>query len=137
MKIALIYATKTGHSRKIAEAVAAGLGIKAMDIKSNPTISDIDLLFTVGGVYGGVSAPELLDFVGKMDSGSVKRAVIITSAVSQSARQKDLRAAFEAKGIDVMEEEFKCRGAFLFLGIGRPNATDIENAVTFAKKLTA
>ncbi len=134
MNIALIYATKTGHSRKIAQAAAAALGVKALDLRTNPKIGDVDQLFVVGGIYGGVSAPELLEYVRGLEKGQVKRAAIMTSSVSQSARQTDLRAALLAKGIDVMEEEFKCRGAFLFIGIGRPNAEDLNSAAAFAAK---
>jgi len=47
MKCSIIYYTKTGHSRKIAKAIAQELGIEAQDVKSNPVMKDVDLLFIV------------------------------------------------------------------------------------------
>jgi hypothetical protein len=38
------------------------------------------------------------------------------------------------KGIIVVDE-FICQGNFLFFGLGHPNKTDLENAVTFAKEV--
>lgn len=136
MNTAVIYATKTGHCRKIASAVANAIGTKAMDISTNPEINNIDLLFVVGGIYGGKSAPELLEYVGKLQKEHIKKAVLITSSVSQSAKSEELLCVLTAQGIEVAEE-FKCRGAFLFVGLGHPNNNDIEETVAFAKKQIA
>ncbi len=45
MKCGIIYHTKTGHSRKIAKAIAQELDIEAQDVKSKPVMNDVDLLF--------------------------------------------------------------------------------------------
>lgn len=136
MKTAVIYATKTGHCRKIAAAVAEAIGTEAKAISTNPDLQNIDLLFVVGGIYAGNSAPELLEYAGKLQKEQIKKAVIITSSASQSAKSKELSAVLSARGIEVAEE-FKCRGAFLFAGLGRPNKKDIEETVVFAKKQIA
>ena len=133
MKTGLIYATKTGHSRKIAQAIAQELNIEALDVQKSPKLGEVEKLFVVGGVYGGKCAPEMIDFIGTLKDKQVKRAVLVTSSASQSARQNETRKALESKGIEVTEE-FKCRGSFLFVGIGHPNKDDINNAVAFAKQ---
>ncbi|MCE5255922.1 MAG: flavodoxin domain-containing protein, partial [Spirochaetaceae bacterium] len=60
MKTAIIYFSKTGHSKKIAKAVSEALHIQAEDIRTNPKLSDIDLLFVAGGIYAGKSNPAMI-----------------------------------------------------------------------------
>ncbi len=107
MKTEIIYATMTGHSKKIASAVAKLYGITAHNIKENPQISNCDLLYIVSGIYGGDCSPELLKFCKNLSSTQVKKVALITSST----------------------------GGFLFMAISHPNKDEINGAVTFAKKL--
>ena len=124
----------TGHSRKIAKKVAEALEIEAVDIKKNPDIGDADMLFIVGGIYGGTSNPDLVQFARSLDKEKIKRAALITSCASRKFFQKEVRAELIAKGIDVVTEEVVCWGNFLFYGLGHPNEADFDAAITFAKK---
>lgn len=133
MNMQLIYATKTGHSKKIAQAIGAELGIEATDVKDHPKLDDVDLLFIVGGIYGGKSLPEMIDFINTLDGKQVKKAVLITSCVSKKMGQTDIRKTLSEKNIPVMIEEFICQGNFLVFGMGHPNKSDIDDAVLFAK----
>lgn len=72
-KVRIVYATKTKHSKKIAMAMGKALNVPAQNIADHPSIDETDLLFVVGGIYGGKSLPELLDFVGKLDGGKIKK----------------------------------------------------------------
>jgi flavodoxin len=137
MNIALIYATMTGHSRKIARALQETLGSEAVDIKTNPQLEAIDLLFVVGGIYGGTSSPQMLEYLKQVTSSQVKKAVLLTSSGGKTANQSDVRAVLTANGIEVAEEEFTCQGGFLFVGISHPNKTDLQNAVAFAQQWVA
>jgi flavodoxin len=136
MNKALIYATKTGHSRKIASAVGKELNLIAEDIKSEPKLDNVDLLFLVGGIYGSQSAPELLTYLEKLNNRMVKKVILLTSSASKVAKQNAVRTLLKDKGIDVEEEEFVCQGSFLFMGFRHPNKDDIQNAVTFAKRFS-
>ena len=49
MKIAVRYYTKTGHTRKVAEAIAEAVGVKALPI-SEPLTEPADVLF-LGNSY--------------------------------------------------------------------------------------
>lgn len=134
MKTALIYLTITGHSKKIANAIAKELKIQAQDIKNNPQLIEADLLFIVGGIYGGKSLPELISYVKNIDNTMVKQAILITSCASNKETQWEVREILDNNGIEVLKDEFVCRGNFLLYGLGHPNKTDIENAVAFANK---
>ena len=133
-KIRMIYATKTGHSKKIAEAMGKALYVKAEHVSTRPVLEDVDLLFIVGGIYGGESLPLLLNFVKALDRGKVKRAVLVTSCATKKHRQDSVRKLLQQKGIEVLDEII-CPGSFLFIRFGHPNKRDIEEAVNFALRI--
>lgn len=129
--VAVLYATKTQHSKKLAEAIGSALGVKASNITEQPDLRDIELLFIVGGIYGGVSLPELLTFVNGMEAPALKRAALVTNCASGKQRQAALRKILGEKGVQVIDE-FVCKGAILFVSLPHPNAKDLKNAVDFA-----
>jgi flavodoxin len=133
MKTAVIYATKTKHSKKLAEAIGKALNVEAKNISENPMIN-ADLLFVVGGIYGGVSMPELCEYIKKTKAPLPKYAALVTSCASGSQRQTAVRTALEEKGIKVIDE-FVCRGSFLFVSAGHPNAEDVKGASDFALRI--
>jgi len=132
-KTAIVYATLTGHSKKIAEAIGQALGIKAVNISALPSLEKSDLLFIVGGIYGGKSLPALLRFVKTLDPGNVNRTALLTSS-ARGQKQDHVRALLREKGIEVLDE-FLCPGSFLFLSMGHPNKTDLQEAIDFALKV--
>jgi len=137
MRTAVVYLTRSGHSRTIAQAIATALQVPAQDIKTGPKLSGVDLLFVVGGIYAGGSDPAMMAYAEALDRGMVKKAALVTSCASGKNRQDALRAALERKGIEVLPDEFVCKGRFLFLRIGHPDKTEIANAVSFAQVIVA
>lgn len=135
MKIQLIYASKTGHSKKIARAISEELGIKMSAVSDQPKFQEVDLLYIVGGIYGGKSLPGMIDFIKTLNNKQVKKAVLITSCVSKKMGQTEIRKLLSEKNIEVLDKEFICQGNFLFFGLGHPNKTDIDDAVHFAKNV--
>jgi len=132
MNIKLVYGTKTSHSRKLAENIARELNIEAQNIANCPHCENVDLLFLAGGIYGGESLPQMLEYVKLIDETQVKNAALITSCVSKKMYQESVRRALLDKGIQVVDE-FVCQGSFLFFGLGHPNKKDIDSAVAFAR----
>ncbi len=130
--IKIIYATKTRHSQKIAEAIGDALGVQADNFTSGPVLKDVDLLFIVGGIYGGASLPAFLQYVHTLDKAMVKKAVLVTSCASKKQGQDGIRKILLEKGIPVTNE-FICQGSFLFMGMGHPNKKDIQAALNFSQ----
>jgi flavodoxin len=137
MVIKIIYGTISGHSRKIAKAIAEALGTTYEDFRDNPVLTGADLLFVIGGVYASKYNEKLLKFMEEADLSQVKKVALIRSAVSQSAllQENPLREILKKKQIQVEKEEFTFRGNFLFFGCGHPNKAEIAGAVAFAKKV--
>jgi hypothetical protein len=136
LKTAVIYFSRTGHSQRIAEAVAENLGVEALNIKEKPYLNEVDLLYVVGGIYSSRSSPELQSYLMNIvTSSQVKQAVILTSCLSNSTKQHEIRAVLRMLGIDVDPDEFVCKGSFLFFGKGHPNDDDVNNAVAFSNRM--
>lgn len=134
MQTAIIYATRTKHSMKLAEAIGATLNVKAINITEKPTLDNIELLFVVGGIYGGESMPELLTYLKEIETPSLKKAAIVTSCASAKQKQIAVRNILEEKGI-VVVDEFVCRGGLLFIYGSHPNKKDLKDAIDFAQKI--
>ncbi len=135
MKSAVIYATKTGHSKKLAQAIAKELKVTEQNITTNQKLEHIDLLVIVGGIYGSQSLPELTGYLKGLDNNMVKKVALVTSCVSKKAKQEEVRKILNEKNIEVIDDEFVCQGSLLFFGLMHPNKLDLENAVSYAKRL--
>ena len=133
MKNAVIYYTKLGHSKKIAQAIAQELRVKAQDVCNNPKLDQIDRLYIVSGIYGGVSAPELVAYLKSLNPQQVKQAFLLTSSGGKTSPATNVRAILTELGIPVSKEEFTCQGAIFLFGLGHPNKVDLQNAVAFVK----
>ncbi|KPU43548.1 flavodoxin [Oxobacter pfennigii] len=134
--VSVVYATKTQHSRKIAEAIGKELGTETKKISGSSQPEKTDLLFLVGGIYGGKCNPELLSYAEKLTSSLVNKAVLVTSSVSTSLRsQSDIRKVLLEKGIDIIDE-ITCTGGFLFINFTHPDKKDIQTIANAAKVIS-
>ena len=134
MKIAVRYYTKTGNTRRLAEAVAAAIGVEALPI-SVPVTERVDLLFLGNSYYAFSIDPEVRNFIRSLDRNLVGRIVNFGSAAMLNSTYKKVRAEAEKVGIEVDEHEFHCRGEFKSLHKGRPNEEDLRAAAEFARKM--
>lgn len=134
MTAKILYASKTGHSKKIANAIAKAHNLSMFNVDAQPIIENCDVLFIVSGIYGGQNKPELLSFVKKANASSIKQVALITTSTKGTA-QGNLRTALQERGVKVMEEEYNGVGGFLVVKMFRPNEKDINAAVEFAGKI--
>ena len=134
MKIAVRYYTKTGNTKRLAEAVAEAVGAEALPL-SAPVEEAVDLLFLGNSYYAFSIDPEVRDFVRSLDSGKVGRIVNFGSAAILNSTYKKVKAEADKVGIPMDEREFHCRGEFKGLHKGRPNADDLKAAAAFARKI--
>ena len=128
--IAIRYCTVTGHSRQLAEAIAAALGLEAKDISAGLD-EPVDQLFLCNGLYAASLDKRLKTFLevhGK-DAGEIIN--VSSSATGRSTRGPLTRLAAKA-GFTLSEREFRCKGAFHFLAKGHPDEDDLRAAANFA-----
>ena len=131
-KTGIVYATRTKHSEKLANAIGSALDIKPENIDSRPRFAGLDLLFIVGGIYGGESNEELVEYVKSIDPAATKAVALVTNCASGRQKQLSVRRILEGNGVQVVDE-FVCKGAILFVALRHPDKKDLANAVDFAK----
>ena len=134
MKYAVRYYTKTGNTKKLAEAIAAALDIEALPI-SEPLNEPVDLLFLGNSYYAFSIDPEVRAYIRSLDPAKVGRIVNFGSAAMLNSTRKKVKAEADKIGIPVDEREFHCRGEFKGVHKGKPDADDLAAAAAFAKSM--
>ena len=134
MKVAVRYYTKTGNTKRLAEAVAKALGVEALPL-SAPVEERVDLLFLGNSYYAFSIDPEVRDFIRRLDKDKVGKLVNFGSAAMLNSTWKKVKAEADKVGIPMLEREFHCRGEFKSIHKGRPNEEDLAAAAEFARSL--
>ena len=109
MNIAVRYCSKTkfGNTRRIAEAIAEGIGVKAVSIADEPQLTEkADILFLGGAPYANIMAPELREYAQKLDPGMITKVVLFTTSNWSRRTALALKKILKDKGIAVCEDYF-------------------------------
>ncbi|MCR5652916.1 MAG: flavodoxin [Ruminococcus sp.] len=134
MKTAVRYYTKTGNTKRLAEAVAEAVGVKALPI-SEPVTEQADILFLGNSYYAFSIDPEVRSFIRSIDKNKVGRIVNFGSAAMLKSTWKKVKAEADKLGIKMDEREFHCKGEFKGIHKGIPNEDDIKAVKEFAKMI--
>ena len=134
MKYAVRYYTKTGNTKRLAEAVAEAVGVEALPI-SEPVDEKVDILFLGNSYYAFSIDPEVRNFIKSLDKEKVGKIANFGSAALLNSTYKKVKAEADKVGIPMVEKEFHCKGDFKGLHKGRPNDDDLAAAAAFAKSL--
>ena len=134
MNIAVRYYTKTGNTKRLAEAVANAVGVEALPI-SEPVAEPVDILFLGNSYYAFSIDPEVREFVASLEKEKVGKIVNFGSAAMLNSTFKKVKAEADKVGIPMDEREFHCKGEFKGIHKGRPNEEDLKAAAEFAKTI--
>ena len=134
MKIAVRYYTKTGNTKRLAEAVAKAVGVEALPITA-PVAESVDILFLGNSYYAFTIDPEVRRFVESLSKEKVGKIVNFGSAAMMNSTWKKVKAVADKVGISMDEREFHCKGEFKGLHKGKPDESDLVAAAAFAKKI--
>ena len=133
MKYAVRYYTKTGNTKRLAEAIAKELGVEALPV-SETVNEKVDILFLGNSYYAFDIDPEIKAFVSALDKEKVGKIVNFGSACLLNSTYKKVKAVADKAGIAMDEKEFHCRGEFKGIHKGRPNEEDLQAAVEFVRQ---
>ena len=136
MKIAVRYYTKTGNTKRLAEAVAQAVGAEALPI-SAPVDEQVDLLFLGNSYYAFTIDPEVRAFLRSLDRSKVGRIVNFGSAAMLNSTYRKVKAEADRAGIPMDAREFHCKGEFKGLHKGKPDADDLAAAAAFARSVAS
>lgn len=132
----VIYCSRGGNTRKVAEAIAGELGVGAKDIKTAGEVSREAFILLGSGNYGRRPAKEVLEFIERNCHQGGRVAVFGTSAWGRGKEVASIEKLLVNKGVTVAGR-FHCLGKFLFFfGRGHPNEEDLKKAREFARATT-
>ena len=134
MKAAVRYYTKTGNTKRLAEAVANAIGVEALPI-TTPVTEAVDVLFLGNSYYAFNIDPEVRDFVKSLNKDLVGKIVNFGSAAMLNSTYKKVKAEADKVGIPMDDREFHCKGEFKGIHKGKPDETDMKAVAEFAKKI--
>ncbi|MDD1699834.1 MAG: flavodoxin domain-containing protein [Methanoregula sp.] len=133
--VSVLVDSRGGNTRKVADAMAEEMGIKAKDVATSPT-DDAKVLFLGSGTYGGKPGEAMMKFVGSGDFSGRKVAIFGTSG-SLAGGQKmiaTMEDALTKKGATILGI-YHCRGKMFLVNWGHPNNEDLDNAKKFAQEM--
>lgn len=133
--ISVIVFSRGGNTRKVADAIAAELGVTVQDTNV-PLPESARLVFLGSGTYGGKPGEPMMAFIESGNFSGRKVALFGTSGGAEGAKHMIamMRDALLAKGATVIGD-FSCRGKFLFTNRGHPSAQDLDEARKFAREM--
>lgn len=133
MNIAVRYYTRSGNTKKLAEAVANAVGVKA-ETTDKALAGDVDVLFLCSSVYAYGVDENVKRFISGINV-KVGKVVNVSTAALVKSTYKQVGKLLKEKGIVQAEEEFYCKGSFGPMHKGKPNEKDCKDAVAFAKRI--
>lgn len=131
----VVYFSRGGNTRKVAEAIAKGAGVSASPIEQFSESEVTDILFVGASVYAGSVDGKLRGFLMGLKPSQVKSVVLFGTAAGKKSALPEVKSILEPRGIPVPDDEFHCKGSFLLINRGRPNEEDLMNAEAFARKI--
>lgn len=136
MKIKVMYQSRGGNTKKIADAIAVAVGQVNEAIPPAYPLENVSLLFLGGGIYGSKIDPKLSEFIKTLNTSRVKNvALFSTSGSAKEDANIQMKKLLEAQGINVLDETFVCRGKFFFfLNRKHPNEAELKLAKEFAQR---
>ncbi len=146
MKPNVVFSSRSGNTRMVAEAIAAAVGCTAKEIGSDPAPAELvldepPLIFIGSGVYGGNPHKHLLNAIERLAPAPKQRfALFLTwwgrGHSDEEARER-IRSALRSRGHTLVDDCFTCYGQTMKLfKRGHPNEADLRDAARWAQRLT-
>ena len=124
MKTAVFYFSRTGNTKRFAEAISESLKAPLFDITAiKPEMqSDYDLLIIGTPVNGFRACPEVFSFVQKLPEGANKKTILFCTY-----------ALAKGNTLKILEGELTKKGYMTILSVSKrgmkPNKNDFEDAI--------
>ena len=135
MKTLVVYHSKTGNTKKMAEAIAKSCNgvLKSVDEVKNKDFVNADIIVLGSPTYFRCMSAEMkkivdksIDIYGKLND---KKGFVFSSSGTKEDGEKCLKSLFEAldcHGVRVVDQ---------ILVVGKPNKNDLERCRQFGEKI--
>lgn len=129
----VIYYSRGGNTKKVADAIAGELGTKATDVKVAVVDPEVDVIFLGSGCYGGKPGEDWTKFVETHDFGGRKVALFSTSGFGAGKEIEAMTEALKKRGA-IVRGSHSSRGKAFVISRGHPNTEDLAGARKFARE---
>ena len=128
MKVQVRYYSRSGNTKLLAEAIAKGVGTKAISIddKDSAIKDKTDILFIGGALYAYGIDKNLKEYIQTLQKDMVKKAVVFSTSWISKHSIDLIKKGLTSVGIPVVEEYFYAKST--------PTEAQLEEAKVFAKK---
>jgi flavodoxin I len=133
MELQVIYFSRKGSTKKIAEAIASEIGVKAEDVKT-AKLKNNELLFLGSGCYGSKPGKDMIDFIEENNFKSKNVALFGTSGGGLGQEVIEMEKILNSKGAKT-KGKYYCKGKLFLINRKKPDRIDIDNAKRFAKEM--
>ena len=128
----VVYFSRTGNTKKVAEAIAAELKVTAKDIRTAGLVPQDAFVFIGTGCYGATLPKEIGDFMKSNKFRGRIIALFTTSAFGSIQERNLIEKQITGNGA-IITHNFKCLGHFLSMKKQHPTAEELEKARAFAR----
>ncbi len=135
MNIAVRYYTRSGNTKKLADAAANTVSVQAKDI-TVPLEEKVDILL-LGCSYYAFDVDEAVKKFIISNKENIGKIVCFGTSAMMKSMKKPVRKVADTVSVTVADEEFHCRGQFGKFHKGRPNDDDIKALTAFVQKIIA
>ena len=137
MKAKVVYYTRTGNTKKLADVFAEELKCPAESTENVKFSESIDLLMIGGAVYATYDHnyhPSIDSYIKSIKKENVKQIVVFGTYAFGISIEK-LIAMLKEQNLPVSDKIYICKGKFLFFNWGKPGRKEIQEAREFIRKL--
>lgn len=131
----VVYYSMCGSTKKVAEAIAVELGVKAESVKAKGGLTKDSFVFLGSGCYAGRPGRKLRKFIARNDFKGRQIALFGTSGDGEGKEVKAMAELLKPAGA-LIRGSFYCKGSFFFLfNRGHPTDEELAKAREFANEM--
>ncbi len=130
----VLYYSKGGNTRKLADVIAGELDVKSGEIGDSSLDPGAKVIFLGSGVYKGKPGRDLMDFIETHDFRGRKVSIFSTSWLTGENAFDGVASALKSRGATVVRG-YHCKGRFAIFNLGHPDPDDLEGARKFVREM--
>ena len=131
----VVYYSITGNTKKVAEVIAAELGVKAESVKQKKELAKDSFVFLGSGCYASKPGGKLRKFIARNDFKGRQVALFGTSGSGEGDEVRVMEELLKPKGA-LIGGSFCCKGkSFFVFDRGHPSDEELANAREFANEM--
>ena len=135
MKVKVLYFSKKGNTEKVAKAIAEAAGAESEMVPPAYPCENEKLVFLGSGSYGGKTHSTMEKFINTLTTERVKNVALFGTYTGNVDSLDAMKKQLVERGINVLDNQFTCKGKSMFKNRSNPDENDIKAAKDFAKKV--